>query len=167
MLFIRTILACLINFVQIILINVSCFVFWYNEVAAFFYLLLYFVKLKLFILWVYVVVVLNMWTESLTHSSLGFCPWAWRLPFDGQDCLLTLMWSLSLKQVSAVAIHRSAHWTQTGQGQLCFPLENCITQRKGMKFSRTLWHKVRSTSRSNRLKLGLFIDSKYENQKHV
>jgi len=49
-----------------------------------------------------------------------------------------LMQCLSLEQVSAVAIHIRVQQKQTGQGQLYFPLEKCIIQRKGIKSSKTL-----------------------------
>lgn len=141
LLLIRTILAFLNNFVKIILINVSCFVIWYNRCFFFFFAFLCILWNVSFLFFKYACFFfLNDWKPYPQLTE--FSSWMWRLPFDGQDCLLTLMWSLSLKQVSAVAIHRSAHWKQTGQGQGCFPLENCITQRKGVKFSRTLWHKV-------------------------
>lgn len=81
-------------------------------------------------------------TKSLTHSSLIFL-------YECGDCLLMdrsvcSHWrDVCLEQVSAVYIHKSAHCKQTGQGQLCFPLEKRIIKRKGMRSSGIL--KTQST----------------------
>lgn len=71
LLLIRTILAFLNNFVKIILINVSCFVIWYNRCFFFFCLPLYFVKCKFFILQVCMFFFFK-WLEALPTAHWVF-----------------------------------------------------------------------------------------------
>ena len=133
----RTIVAFLNNFDQIFSwINVSCFMFWYNEADAYFCLPLDFVTFKLLIARVFMFKK-NVCTKSLTHSSLSFLYESGDYLF--MDKSICSHWcDISLEQVSAIDTHKSAHCKQTGQGQLCFPLEKCIIQRKGRRCSGTL-----------------------------
>lgn len=110
--------------------------FWYNEADAYFGLPLDFVTFKLRITRVFMFKK-YVCTKSLTHSSLSFLYESGDYLF--MDKSICSRWcGISLEQVSAIDIHKSAHCKQTGQGQLCFPLEKCIIQRKGRRCSGTL-----------------------------